>query len=244
MIATPRRLPALAGAAALLALAGCPKKPPTTDGDDDGFGASVESFLQVVSVDPSSVGAQTSVPARISGGGFQSGATVTVGDQAATGVRLVDENTLDATLPPLPDGTYDVRVVNPDGRSATLYGGLLVGSGIAGGAECQDIVVYFALDQAGLTAEARSTLDARADCFISAPVRLRVEGHADERGTTDYNLALGQRRAESVQRHLTGLGVAPDRMETVSWGEERPADPSSNERAWAANRRVEVQILR
>lgn len=244
MTAIFRRFPTVSGAVALLALAGCPKKPPAPDDIDDGTGASVDSFLQVVSIDPSVVEAQTPVDARISGAGFLPGVSVTVGEQEASSVQLVDENNLTARLPALPDGTYDVRVRNSDGRSATLYGGLTVGSGIAVGAECQDIVVYFALDQAGLTADARNALDSRSDCFLSAPVRLRVEGHADERGTTDYNLALGQRRAESVQRHLVGLGVSPDRMETVSYGEERPVDPGHNETAWAANRRVEVHILR
>jgi peptidoglycan-associated lipoprotein len=74
-------------------------------------------------------------------------------------------------------------------------------------------------------------------------VRLRIEGHADERGSIEYNLALGQRRAEAARDWLVGFGIAPNRFETVSWGEDRPLVRASNEEAWAMNRRAEFRII-
>jgi peptidoglycan-associated lipoprotein len=74
-------------------------------------------------------------------------------------------------------------------------------------------------------------------------VKIQVEGHCDERGTNEYNLALGERRANSTKKYLTSLGISLDRMSTISYGEERPLDSSSQEEAWAKNRRVHTIIL-
>ena len=71
---------------------------------------------------------------------------------------------------------------------------------------------------------------------------MQVEGHADERGTTDYNLALGQRRADTVKRHLVAKGVSPSRLATRSMGEERPVSRGHDEGAWSKNRRVELRF--
>jgi len=98
--------------------------------------------------------------------------------------------------------------------------------------------VFFGFDQYNLTAEARSTLQKQA-AWMTANNRVQVviEGHADERGTREYNLALGERRANAVSDYLATLGVASSRISTVSYGKERPVDPASNEIAWAKNRR-------
>jgi len=72
---------------------------------------------------------------------------------------------------------------------------------------------------------------------------LRIEGHCDERGTIEYNLALGERRANSVKNYLVNYGIDPNRLTTISYGEERPKDPRHNEEAWAKNRRVEFVII-
>jgi peptidoglycan-associated lipoprotein len=72
--------------------------------------------------------------------------------------------------------------------------------------------------------------------------QLLVEGHCDERGTDEYNLAIGERRALAVRRYLVALGVAADRVHTISYGEEKPADPASAESAWAKNRRAEFKV--
>jgi peptidoglycan-associated lipoprotein len=108
-------------------------------------------------------------------------------------------------------------------------------------ASCQLDTVYFGFDDASLTPEARNTLDADRQCLRQrGDPPVIVAGHTDERGTTEYNLALGQRRAESVRKYLTGLGADGSKMRVVSHGKERPADPGHDESAWAKNRRAEI----
>jgi peptidoglycan-associated lipoprotein len=105
--------------------------------------------------------------------------------------------------------------------------------------------VYFGFDSHLLTAEARETLsrNARAlDAGRSAQVEL--EGHADERGSDEYNLALGEKRAGAARRYLESLGISAERLSTVSYGEERPAVDGHGEETWAQNRRVEFVIVR
>jgi peptidoglycan-associated lipoprotein len=103
--------------------------------------------------------------------------------------------------------------------------------------------VFFDYDEADLRADARQILDDKVRVLRDAPaVRLRIEGHADERGSTEYNLALGSRRASAVVNYLAGFGIASTRLETVSFGEERPLAQGRDERAWSQNRRGEFQI--
>lgn len=98
--------------------------------------------------------------------------------------------------------------------------------------------VFFAFDRSDLSAEARVTLERQAAWLQQYPNRrIVVEGHADERGTREYNLGLGERRANSVRQYLVALGVDAGRLTTVSYGKERPAVLGSNEAAWAQNRR-------
>lgn len=102
-------------------------------------------------------------------------------------------------------------------------------------------VFYFDFDQSTLTAEARAALDAQI-AYLKANTRnIRLEGHADERGTREYNMALGERRANSVADYMVVNGIARYRIETVSFGEERPVAQGSNESSWAQNRRVELK---
>jgi peptidoglycan-associated lipoprotein len=99
--------------------------------------------------------------------------------------------------------------------------------------------VHFDLDSAALTEEARRQIEQHALWLQNhRDVRVTLEGHCDERGTVEYNLALGDQRARAVRDYLVSLGVAADRLRTVSYGKERPLDPASNEAAWARNRRV------
>jgi peptidoglycan-associated lipoprotein len=102
--------------------------------------------------------------------------------------------------------------------------------------------VYFDFDRSLLSDAARSTLEASARCLRSASVRVVVEGNCDERGTADYNLHLGQRRADAVKRYLRHLGVRPSRITTVSFGEERPLCTEPTEPCWQRNRRADVKI--
>jgi peptidoglycan-associated lipoprotein len=107
--------------------------------------------------------------------------------------------------------------------------------------QCENLSpVYFGFDEYSLSAEARSTLDGAATC-LKTVARASVEGHCDERGTTEYNLALGQRRADAVKKYLGNLGVDAGKLKAISYGKERPADPGHDEAAWAKNRRVEIK---
>ena len=98
--------------------------------------------------------------------------------------------------------------------------------------------VFFDFDKSDLAPEARATVEALAVWMNNYPaVILTLEGHADERGTREYNLALGERRANSVNDYLVALGINPNRISTISYGKERPAILGSNEESWAQNRR-------
>ena len=102
-------------------------------------------------------------------------------------------------------------------------------------------VFYFEFDRSDLSAEARAALVHHANHLKSTPsARYRLEGHADERGTREYNLALGERRAQAVERYLQVQGVSSGQLETISYGEENPVDTGTNDAAYSRNRRVEV----
>ena len=103
-------------------------------------------------------------------------------------------------------------------------------------------ILYFDFDSFSVRPEYREALEGYARVLAAERGRrMSLEGHADERGGREYNLALGQKRAEAVARALELLGVDPKQVEAVSFGEERPADSASNEAAWAKNRRVELK---
>lgn len=102
-------------------------------------------------------------------------------------------------------------------------------------------VVYFEFDKYDLTAESRAVLLAHADKLKGASVAVRLEGHADERGSREYNMALGEKRANAVRDFLVTQGVNGSSLEVISFGEEQPAVVGSDESSWAQNRRVEVK---
>ena len=105
--------------------------------------------------------------------------------------------------------------------------------------------IYFDFDKSDLKPEAKATLKNKA-AWLKEHVAyvVRIEGHCDERGTNEYNLALGERRAHAAKKFLMALGVAEHRMSGISYGEERPADPGHNEDAWAKNRRDEFKLIK
>jgi peptidoglycan-associated lipoprotein len=104
--------------------------------------------------------------------------------------------------------------------------------------------VFFGYDRFDLTPEARSVLERQAAWLRQYPnVRVLVAGNCDERGTREYNLALGARRAAAARDYLVSLGIPADRVETVSYGKERPLDPRANEEAWSVNRNSHTQIV-
>jgi peptidoglycan-associated lipoprotein len=104
--------------------------------------------------------------------------------------------------------------------------------------------VFFGYDRFDLTPEARGVLERQATWLRQYPnVRILVAGNCDERGTREYNLALGARRAAAARDYLVSLGVATTRVETVSYGKERPLDPRAQEEAWSVNRNAYTQIV-
>lgn len=114
---------------------------------------------------------------------------------------------------------------------------------VAPGTQVMD-TIYFEFDQATLSDLAKDTLVRNAEWLRSNPnARVQVEGNADERGTPEYNLALGERRAAAVKSYLASLGIDGNRLPTISYGEERPADPAHGEDAWAKNRRVDFTTM-
>ncbi|RME24254.1 MAG: peptidoglycan-associated lipoprotein Pal [Deltaproteobacteria bacterium] len=103
--------------------------------------------------------------------------------------------------------------------------------------------VYFEFDQATLNAASKAALDSNAEIMKKkTDIKVEIQGHADERGTTDYNLALGTRRAQAVRDYLVAQGIAPSRLTVVSYGEERPLVQGHSETAWSQNRRAEFRI--
>ncbi|HPJ94644.1 MAG TPA: peptidoglycan-associated lipoprotein Pal [Deltaproteobacteria bacterium] len=104
-------------------------------------------------------------------------------------------------------------------------------------------LIYFDFDKFSLTPESIATLNKKA-AFLKANAKFTIEiqGHCDERGTSEYNMALGERRAKAAADYLMSQGVSSDKITTVSYGEERPLDPSSNEETWAKNRRDQFVI--
>ena len=104
-------------------------------------------------------------------------------------------------------------------------------------------IIYFEYDSNELTADAQEKLRTKIAILRANPgLRVQVEGHADERGSTEYNLALGQRRAETVREYLAGFGIDGARVQTISYGEERPIVEGTTESAWSRNRRAEFSV--
>jgi len=104
-------------------------------------------------------------------------------------------------------------------------------------------MVFFDYDVSEIRDDAQTALRAKVDILRASPqVQLRIEGHADDRGSTEYNMALGNRRAEAVRQFLTGFGLAENRFEIVTFGEGRPLQQGSTESAWARNRRGQFVI--
>ncbi len=104
--------------------------------------------------------------------------------------------------------------------------------------------IHFEFDKYEIRPEDVEILKETASLLKKFPnVKIQIEGHCDERGTNEYNLALGERRANSAKNYLVSLGISPERLSTISYGEERPVDPGHNEEAWAKNRRAHFVII-
>jgi len=124
-------------------------------------------------------------------------------------------------------------------------GKAMVTSPAIGALESELQKIYFNFDSADLSDQARAALSKNAELLAKQPsVTLRIEGNCDERGSDEYNLALGERRAKAAKDYLVNLGVQAERLSTISYGEEKPVDPGHDEAAWAKNRRDEFVIIK
>lgn len=154
-------------------------------------------------------------------------------------------------------GVEQVEEITPPETEATMQApGMEMGmpeteEGVSAGAMIEEEIatfqardIHFDFDKFSLSPEARKVLAEKASFLNAHPeIKIKVEGHCDERGTREYNLALGERRAKSAQDYLIFLGINPARTATISYGEEMPLYPGRNEEAWAKNRRAHFTIL-
>ena len=141
-------------------------------------------------------------------------------------------------VPPPPEPPVEPAYVSPWSEDIVEANDEVHGKGLLGD-------VYFEFDKATLTDATRSQLGKNADFLKSQDGEdfvITIEGHCDERGTNDYNLALGDRRANSARDYLTSLGISGDRLKTISYGEERPQCEESNEDCWQLNRRAYFRV--
>jgi peptidoglycan-associated lipoprotein len=145
------------------------------------------------------------------------------------------------TLPPAPVGSTGDQPPPPPGP---------VGNEVVPGSDADfrrsvsSNTILFGLDQYDIDPTARSILDSQSDWLQRYPnVRITIEGHADERGTREYNLALGDRRANAAKNYLVARGVPASRISTISYGKERPAALGSDEESWAQNRRAVTVVI-
>jgi peptidoglycan-associated lipoprotein len=141
--------------------------------------------------------------------------------------------------------TKPEEAVQPIGEEAVVQGaaeeGALAGEELGADGRPSVMRVHFAFDSSSVDSDNRETIEAHAAYLTANPsVNIKLEGHADERGTREYNLALGERRAKAVVQMLAVLGIDRSRMTDTSYGEENPLDEAHNEAAWKMNRRVEI----
>lgn len=157
------------------------------------------------------------------------GSQVVVPDQKPMGESVVSED------------------LSSGAKTGGQYASITPGDDLTKRAESEGILytVYFDFDNYTIRESDRDSLNRNATWLnLNKKVLVRIEGHADERGETEYNLALGDKRARSVKRYLEDLGIKADRLDTISFGEEKPADQGHDEDSWSRNRRAEFLITR
>jgi peptidoglycan-associated lipoprotein len=164
--------------------------------------------------------------------------------QAPTSTSAQDARTQKEAAPesqkaePLPETPTREAAVQPEAAKPSA-------AGQTGLQESDLQKIYFNFDSAALSDEARATLAKNAELLTKgSSVKVRIEGNCDERGSDEYNMALGDRRAKAARDYLVNLGVAADRLSIISYGEEKPVDQGHDESAWAKNRRDEFVIIK
>ncbi|MEE4201909.1 peptidoglycan-associated lipoprotein Pal [Erythrobacter sp.] len=143
-------------------------------------------------------------------------------------------------LPPAPAAAATTQTPTPSASSVASVGTQAHFENAVGGST----VVYFDTDRYNIDSTDAAALQSQAQYFAQYPqLTFTIEGHTDERGTREYNLALGERRANSAKNYLVSLGVTPDRIRTISYGKERPVALASNPEAWSQNRRAASVVI-
>lgn len=211
--------------------------------------ATVESNLRLVEVLPNVVEVGVRSDATVMGTGFSEDSQLYIDDQVSPLENVVfqDSGFLEISIPALSKGTHNLRIENPNGESHTLYAAIEAeeGSALADYQElsekCAEMLVYFSSANFKLDETAQSLLDENISCFTNQ-FMYAIEGHCDERGTTEYNISLGQKRAEIIQQYLLSKGIVLDRIQTISYGEERPVAAGTGEDSWSKNRRAVIKI--
>lgn len=157
-------------------------------------------------------------------------------DDQSSSTAIVDDGSSGADVTGLNDGDTVDEIIIADDSTMTAIERLEQTDG-----SLSSRIIYFEFDSAKLTSESIEILEVHGN-FIAGngEVTVRLEGHADERGSREYNIALGDRRAQSVRRVLLFQGASVNQVETVSYGEEQPASTDQTEEAWSLNRRVEL----
>ena len=224
----------------VLALSGCPKQQPPDNAGD----ASEKPVVHIANVNPSSTIQGQPVTVKLRGHGFVEGSQVYLGTSEARGVDVYadDELTFRAGAQ-LEVGGYDVRIVTPAGDQAVATARFEVLSKPEERSDCSLVTVFFEFNESKLSDQTRTDLSNNATCIEEQNFgSVRLGGHADERGSTIFNISLGEERAEAVRDYLVNLGVEAKKLSIVSYGEEQPLDSGSSEASWARNRRVEFSV--
>jgi len=221
-------------------LAACPKQQPPEDGGPE----TVEPSLRISSIEPSATTQGEPVTVTARGIGFAPGSKVYLGTTEARGVDVFSEDELTFRASESLDvGDYDVRIVTPSGDQAVSPSSFSVRPRPEENSDCELVAVRFEFAESQLSAQVRTDLSNNAECIETQKYpSVRLEGHADERGSTIFNLSLGEERAEAVRDYLIDLGVDRGVLSIVSYGEERPAVRGFSEEFWAQNRRVEFAV--
>lgn len=231
----------VASASLGLLLGGCPKpKPPPAPVPE----APARAAIAIEDVAPVETTQGVGVTVHLMGYGFVAGSEVELGGQKTRGVDIIDDGELSFRVSEDERaGRHDIKVTTPTGEVALLKGAFLVKQPPSNDSDCDLLTVRFEFNETSLTDSARGALAANAECMeAQGAIRVQLLGHADERGSTLYNLSLGQRRADSVRQYLVNLGVDEARLSTLSYGEERPEMQGQSEQAWTLNRRVEFVV--
>ncbi len=140
------------------------------------------------------------------------------------------------------EGEADESAIGEGAISGGAYGSGAISEGRTSGPM---LPIYFDFDKYSIREDMKGRMEANARFLLENPaVRIEVQGNCDDRGSAEYNLALGEKRAKSAKAYLVNLGVSPDRIEIVSFGEEKPLNPAHNEEAWAQNRRDDFVIIK